>query len=578
VKRSCVVVAGVLGVVGIGCGGTCPAPASAPASAPAPAPAPAPDADLTLLLRPSSSPPLVHVEVSLPHSKQGSSPDTWTIAAGAADRITHTTAHDSNGDLGVRVSQVGMGVELRLDRSHIGPVTLAYDVLPGDDAPDDPRGLLVLDDRFRGAGEKLVALPSGAEDLPCNAIVAIDGDALRASGAASSAGVGASRKASMRAGALRGMTFVAGSLGVQVIDDPAAGHDEGAWLGYTAFDPRPIVAELSQIRSSLHELLRSQSERGSWTYLVVSQTRPLGSFTSTPRARSTLLQVGPGEPWSAGLRLSMAQQLARRWIGGELALEADPPAAGAWFGEGVSRYVAMVLLARLGLMTPDEVRDAVSGELSVLATSPVRTLDNAQLAKHPGEAERATLMARGALYALHESARIHVKTKGQHGVVDVLSALVRQAEDHKLPPFTPAAWVAAVGAEDPDAQRTFDALVVRGEPDVLPKDALGPCFQAGMGEYVAFDPGFDLETTRTSREGKVASVRPGGPADKAGLKDGDVVESLVAHEGDSSVPVKLVVTRAGAKIPVSYLPRGAHGRGQTWTRLKMPDERCGDPP
>ncbi|HEX3345193.1 MAG TPA: hypothetical protein VHS09_11505, partial [Polyangiaceae bacterium] len=63
-----------------------------------------------------------------------------------------------------------------------------------------------------------------------------------------------------------------------------------------------------------------------------------------------------------------------------------------------------------------------------------------------------------------------------------------------------------------------------------------------------------------------------------GLKDGDVVETMRSRDGDATVPIQLVVQRAGAKVTLSYLPRGAHGRGQVWTRVKLPDDRCGDPP
>jgi hypothetical protein len=481
--------------------------------------------------------------------------------------------------MAVEVRGAPPGVELRLPRAPSGPVTVSYDVSGAGDAPDDPLGLLVLEDRFRGAGESLVALPEGAEDARAGALVRIDGEALRASAAASSLGVGAARRTTLSPRALRHATFVAGSLGVQVIDDPAAGHDEGAWLGYTAFDPRPTVAELAQVRSSLRELLRSQADPGSWTYLFVSQTRPIGSFTSTPRSGSILLQVGPAEPWTAAIRLSMAQQLARRWIGGELAVKAQG-AEGAWFGEGVSRYVATILLGRLGLLAPDEMRDAVAGELSVVATSPHRALDNARLAQlaQTDEAARATLMARGALYAIHEAATLRAKTKGRRGLVDVLGELVRHAEDAKQRDLPLDAWLTALAKDDPDAARTFDALVVRGEPPVLPATALGPCFRPGTGEYVAYDPGFDVDATRTSPEGHVTGVRAGGPAAQAGLRDGDVLESMQARDGDAAVPVKLVVSRAGAKVTLSYAPRGAHGRGQTWTRVPMPDDRCGGLP
>ena len=424
-------------------------------------------------------------------------------------------------------------------------------------------------------------------------LLRIDGDALRASGAASSFGVGAARRTQVLPRALRYATYVAGSLGVQVIDDPAAGHDEGAWLGYTAFDPRPTVAELAQIRSSLRELFKSQLDTPPWTHLFVSQTRPIGSFTTTPRWQSVLLQVGPAEPWSASLRLSMTQQLARLWIGGELhvAAEAGHEAEGGWFSEGVSRYAATLLLDRLALMTPDEARDAVAGELSVLATSPHKALGNAQLSalSKTDPVARATLMARGALYALREAAAIRARTKGERGLDAVLVALIRQAEDRnperhtaggpQQSGFPLSTWLDATGKDDPDAAKTFDALVVRGEPLTLPADALGPCFRAGTGEYVAFDAGFDVEATRVSRDGKIVGVRPGGPAATAGVQEGDVVESMQAREGDAETPVKLALTRAGSKVTVTYSPRGAHGRGQTWTRLRqIADDKCGELP
>jgi hypothetical protein len=559
-----------------------PAPAAAPAGAHAP-PRPAPpDADLVLLLHPALTPsPLVNVEVTLAHSETAAA-KPWRIALGAADHIARPFARDANGDIEVTVANAAPGVELRLARPPTGPVTLAYAVLASD-APDDPFGVSVLEDRFRGAGERLVALPADAEDVRGSVLLRIDGEALRASGSASSLGVGALRRATLPPRVLRYASFVAGSLGVEAIDDPGAGHDEGAWLGYTDFDPRPTIAELARVRTSLRELLKSQDDPGVWTYLIVSQTRPMGWFRTTPRMGSVLLQVGPAEPWTAPLRLSVAQQLARRWIGGELRVETDAghEAEGLWFTEGVSRYVAMLALSRLGLLTPDDLRSAVAGELAVLATSPDRTLANARLSELAAgdEVARATLMARGALYALREAAVMRAHTKGERGIDSVVAALVKQAEDRKQGTFAVSAWLDAIGKADPNAARMFDAYIVRGDPIVLPADALGPCFRAGTGDYVAFDPGFDLDATRASRDGKVAGVRPDGPAAKAGLRDGDIVESLQAREADGEAPVKVLVTRDGAKVSLTYVPRGARGRGQTWTRIAgVADSRCGPVP
>jgi hypothetical protein len=545
-----------------------------------------------VLLRPVALPSRV-VRVELDLDPRGALPgvdlSTWKLASGAPDTTLRAAARDVRGDIAVEVRAHGDGlaVDLVLARAPEGTVHVAYDVVAGGDSPDDPFGLLVEEDRFRGAGEKLIALPEPVEDSPMPVLLKIDGEALRAEKAASSLGVGGVRHATIRPRALRYGSFLAGSLGAAVLD-AVEGHDEAAWLGYTTFDPRPVVAELALMRTALAELLRGAGSLPGEpeTYLMVARSRPIGSFSTTPRFESVLLQLGLSEPWSAPLRLSMAQQLARRWIGDAVRLT---PAPGherelGWFNDGVARYVAMRMLAHTGLMTASDWQHAITGELSVLATSPYSAQGNASLAalESKDPVARATLMARGALYALRESAVIAARSKGQRRLESVLADLLKQAENDKgwsTKALPESAWLDALGEDDPAAAASFDAIVTRGGPLTLPAQALGPCFRAGTGEYVAFDPGFDVDATRIEKDGKVVGVRPDGPAAKAGLRDGDVVESMVAREDDATVPVKIVVSRGGQKVSVTYVPRGAHGRGQTWTRVRgVPEDLCGEPP
>jgi len=577
-----------LGVFLSACAPTAPCPASAAPSlsiAPAKNQPPSPEAQpldgLSVLLRPAMNPAgVVHVELDL--AAPGTPERTWHLRRGSVGRIAHASARDEAGSFDVATSAKADGVDLELSRPPRGALHLAYDVLSGGEAPDDPLGTLVVDDRFRGSGGGLIAVPEAIEGVAMSVRLRIDGSALRASGAASSLGVGSTRRTTMPLGGLAYVSFLAGSLGGAVIDDPGAGHDEGAWLGYTAFDPRTTVAELAQIRSALHELFKEQPG-DAFTYLLVSQTRPIGSFSTTPRWSSALLQVGPSEPWSRALRLSMTQQLARRWVGGQLSVATSPgrEAEGWWFSDGVSRYVAMQLLARLGLLPPEDVRQTVAGELAVVATSPHRALDLARLANlatsHP--VARATLMARGALYALRESAQIHARTKGEKGLTTLLASLAKQAETGGRRSLSVADWLELLGKDDPDAARSFDAIVTRGESVTLPADALGPCFRAQAGEYVAYDAGFDVEATRVSESGRVVGLRAGGPAAKAGLTGEDIVEAMKGRDGDADVRVELTVVRAGKKVSLSYAPRGDRGKGQTWSRLAgMRDEQCGPPP
>src|SRR5436309_3488947 len=68
--------------------------------------------------------------------------------------------------------------------------------------------------------------------------------------AASSFGLGPKVQATARGADLRDAFFLAGLLGRAKFHAPE-GNDEAAWLGYTAFDPRPVVADMAGLRTAL---------------------------------------------------------------------------------------------------------------------------------------------------------------------------------------------------------------------------------------------------------------------------------------------------------------------------------------
>jgi hypothetical protein len=570
------------------------AAATAPTSAPVPsAPVPSaattePEPSLFVFLRPIREPlPLVHVAIDLdaPASRLAADLSTWRMTLGSLDRVVHLAAQDPSGPLSVKASAEGSGLVFTLGGSPKGHIHFEYDVLAAGDAP--PLGALVHGNRFRGAGEVLIALPEAIEERVLPVSLEIDAASLEAEKAASSLGVGARRTTRLRPRALRYACFVAGAQG-DVVFDTIDGHDEASWTGFPAFDLRETVVELAEERTVFATVLgaRHMLPDVPWTYLFeVSGSRSPGTIEVTPRFDGMLVQLASSDSMGTPLRMAMGQLLARRWIGDAIRLApAGHTAELGWFDDGVARYLATRVLARVGVLAPKDWAQVIGEGLSVLATSALAKEGNASLSARANEdpEARLVLMMRGALYASLESAVIAARSRGSRTLETVLSGLFDQARaqhDGTIVALSPGAWLEAVAREDPDAVRTFDAMVVRGGPIALPPAAMGPCFRAGTGEYVAFDPGFDVDATLRARDHRPVGLRPGGPAATAGLGPTDTVESIQASQGDVTARMNVVVARGDKKVALSYWPRGRRGRGQTWSRLPgVPDDKCGLPP
>jgi hypothetical protein len=526
----------------------------------------------------------VHVELVA----RGAPVTELRLGAGG-DAVERLTAEDDRGRLAVATSPGDApgapGLVARLDRPSSGALRVRYDVRATDD-PHAPAGeVVVAEDRFRGDGERLALVPTSFAATTAELTVVIEGEGIEAPDAASSLGVGRARTREGRGSALGRAFFLAGSIGRGRFDD-GLDHDESAWLGYTAFDPRPAAAEVAQVRTALRELWRGGGEPEHVLFFV-STKRPPGSYALAGRASSLVAFLGPSEPWSPALRVGLTQHLLRPWVGGELRLAGAEGAAGAagaagadvsWFADGLARYLAARVLGRLGLLGPGDVHGFVTGLLATQATSPWRGRGNAEVAAAAaGDASaRAHLAARGALYAARVDADVRAKSRGAHSIDTVVGALLERARAAPGTPLPTAAWVEAVEAElGPGERQAFADQIGAGRDVALPPGALGKCFRARPGEYVAFALGFDAVATFASSGHVVAGLDPRGPAAAGGLRADDEIEDVSFRDGDAGEPVTVAVVRGGRKATVRYLPRGRRGRGQRFERAAgAPDSAC----
>jgi predicted metalloprotease with PDZ domain len=362
------------------------------------------------------------------------------------------------------------------------------------------------------------------------------------------------------------------------IFDALEGHDEAAWFGYTAFDPRPVSADTAAFRTAAAEFFGERSSTPQ-TLLIVPVPGMAGAFMASRRTQSVLMHVAVADTWSAPLRISTAVETLHAWIGERLWVGPEEPARvyeGAWFADGFARHLARDLLFRFGLVTPLEMAAEVNSLESSIAMSPLTNESNAALAKRTKEPGVVPmLVARGTLYALLVDAGIRQKTNGKRSVNDVIRDLYKKAKE-KRGPLPTSAWSDAVLAElGSSGPKDFAEIIEKGGNFDIPANALGPCFRKETRNFFKYDLGFDDASSRKTDPPKIVGVRKDGPAYRAGLRDGDEVIKIQRSPGRSDVEAVVVVTRNGKDETIRYAPAGAKVKGRGWVRVAdVPDEKC----
>lgn len=485
---------------------------------------------------------------------------------------------DEIGSLPATVDASGGATRLTLSRAPSGTTWVRYTVRADLPAYPDPPAISLDPDRFEAAGEALLLLPVPLEDQRLRAVARVETAAIGTSeltAAASTLGLGSRVEATVRGADLRETFFVAGLLGRATFLAPE-GNDDAAWLGYTAFDPRPVVADMAGFRTALRQLFGAP-DADKLTFLFLADSRPASAFLVGRRPRSVVVRVGLEERWSAPLRIAVAASVIHGWIGSRLWVGPSEPSREAeayWFTEGVTRHLARDLLLRYGLISPAESAAEVEGLAAVLATSPLASSSNATLAKLPRGA-LPLLIARGALYALRTDAVLRAKTAKKRTLENVLRDLYVKAAAEKGP-LPATAWTDVL-AKDLDSTeiRLFHDAIELGQPFDLPDSSLGPCFRRTTRSYVAFDLGFDEDATLRSTPRRITGLVKGGPAERAGLKEGAELFTLRIDHRSPDSPVILTLPAGDSSRTLTYKPEGPRAKGPGFDRKKdLPDDAC----
>lgn len=236
-----------------------------------------------------------------------------------------------------------------------------------------------------------------------------------------------------------------------------------------------------------------------------------------------------------------------------------------WFQEGFTEYAARRMLLESGHWDLGTFVERFNGDLREQARNPQRAVPLATIAARRERGsfsnfEERTSYFRGPLIALLWERQL--LEAGEVTLLEVLQSFVARAR---------AVGGAVSEAEffdlfeefGLDARGAYQRHIVAGEPPQLPADMFGADFRAEPFANTPVDLGFDAIASR--RSGKVVEVSPGGPAARAGLRDGmELLEFKGSRRLDQEVVLR--VRDAGEEKVLRYLPVGAEARTRRFVR------------
>ncbi len=264
-----------------------------------------------------------------------------------------------------------------------------------------------------------------------------------------------------------------------------------------------------------------------------------------------------GAAYEGGMSIPwlLAHEMFHDWNGHAIRL-AQPERAGYWFSEGFTDFYARRLLQRAGLLSLEDHARSWNEKFSAYATNPERNSPASRIQEaFWSDRDVGNLpYQRGDLVALLVDEAIRRRSGGAQSLDDLVRELVRRARDGEEE-FTVDELLAALEEfAGRETAETVRAVVVDGAEVELPPDAGLPELELATVDIPRFDTGFDHEHTVSA--GVVSGVRPGSPAEAAGLRDGMKALGWSVAFGRTDRPIEVRVRDGQEERTISFLPAG----------------------
>lgn len=431
-------------------------------------------------------------------------------------------------------------------RSTEGPVEVSYLAEPVSAQPQPATPPLEL--RREGVGlsgalKCILILPPGPEDLTFelrwNRPVRRDGLADRWM-AVSSLGEGDGHGGELTG---TGLEFL-GDTYVMCGDLADHHHRDGELSTWWMTSPGIDVDAFSARLGTTYQVMSEAFDAPAQPYRVFLRAHPHRGINASAHPASFVMAMNPADPLDeASLYQTVAHELVHEW----LRLD-GPPEEVTWFVEGAADYYSLVLPFHAGMLEEEAFLRMVNFAARQCYANPRRdlTIQQVQQVFFSDFLARRLPYVRGMFYLADLDERLRRATMGRQSVDDVVRDVVRRRRTGER--VGVQEWCARVQEALPVAELPIlDAMVFTGT-GAPGKDCFGPRFGRETVQVPVLDVGFDPSTFVTRR---VRGLVPGGAADRAGLREGEIIdlprypEIVRLDVGDL---LDIGVTRDGEKV------------------------------
>ncbi|MGI8522258.1 MAG: hypothetical protein ACR2K3_02965 [Nocardioides sp.] len=442
--------------------------------------------------------------IELPEDALTASDDAGALALA----LVTSVADDAEGEP-VRRWAVG--------RATTGSVQVSYLARP---IADEPRSAPPLELRREGTGlsgavKGFLVLPPGPEDL------AFELQWVQPAGqsntgnwmAVTSLGEGTGDDSELAGAGLE----LLGDTYVMCGDLTERHHRDGQmstwWLTTPGFDVAAFTAYVGRTYQVMSEAFAAPAH----PYRVFLRAHPHRGANASAHPASFVMAMNPANPLDVSkVDETIAHELVHEW------LHLDGPEHEAtWFNEGSADYYSLVVPLREGILDEAAFLHAINQESRTGYASPRRhlTMQEATPLFFTDVLAHRLPYVRGMFYLADLDGRLRIATSGRQSVDDIVRDVVRRRRDGER--IGIRGWCARVDEVlRGDELQALESLVLTGAGRPGP-GTFAPRFEMTEVDVPVLDVGFDFSTFVTRR---VEGLVPGGPAERAGLAEGDEVE------------------------------------------------------